>query len=296
MRYKAQAKEKPPAGGLSLPLDRVRRYPTVFLGSSCCTIERRFPAGAASICAIRPVPQRLDPVTKSWFLVTSPLLVQHLEIRTGASSPLSVQRWSKPPHEPSELNDTNLTYISSTRYRPAGNNAGQCALMTTPDHIPAFNLERIIMKTIAIALLATTVIGTSAFAASSDMQRQQQPTPQQTQKQSSGNAQTQNGSQRIARSQQGASPQDTRSATNDRPISTQNLSRREVRQVQQALDNDGFHAGPADGRWGPETRSAIKQFQQSKNIRADGRLNRQTVADLGLNASEFSPRSTATGM
>lgn len=152
------------------------------------------------------------------------------------------------------------------------------------------------MKKIAIALLATTVIGTSAFAASSDMRRQQQPKAQETQQQSSGNAQTQNESQRSAKSQQGVSPQATRSAANDRPISTQNLSRREIRQVQQALDKDGFHAGPADGRWGPETRSAIRQFQQSKDIRADGRLNRQTMADLGLNASEFSPRSKAKGM
>jgi peptidoglycan hydrolase-like protein with peptidoglycan-binding domain len=152
------------------------------------------------------------------------------------------------------------------------------------------------MRKIAIALLASTVIGTPAFAASSDMQRQQQPKAHEMQPQHSGKAQTRNAPQRSAKSQQGSSPQTTRSAANDRAISPQRFSRQEIRQVQQTLDKDGFHAGPADGHWGPETRGAIKQFQQSKDIRADGRLNRQTMADLGLSASQFPQRSKAQGM
>lgn len=145
------------------------------------------------------------------------------------------------------------------------------------------------MRKFAIALLATTVIGVPAFAASSDMQ-QQQPKAQEMQPQNSGKAQLQNGSQRSAQEQQKGSPKAAQSAANDKPNSPQRLSRQEIRQVQQTLDKDGFHAGSADGLWGPETRNAIKKFQQSKDIRADGRLNRQTMADLGLNPSELSPK------
>lgn len=148
------------------------------------------------------------------------------------------------------------------------------------------------MRKIAIALLATTVIGTPALAASSGTQ----PQNHEMQPQNNGKAQTQNGSQRNAQEQQTGSPKAARSAANDKPTSPQRLSRQEIRQVQQTLDKDGFHAGSADGRWGPETRNAIKKFQQSKDIRADGRLNRQTMADLGLGASRYSPRSKTNGM
>ncbi|WGR93929.1 peptidoglycan-binding protein [Bradyrhizobium sp. ISRA443] len=61
----------------------------------------------------------------------------------------------------------------------------------------------------------------------------------------------------------------------------------EVRQVQQALDKNGSKAGSTDARWGNETQAAVKQFQQSKQLQATGQLDRQTVADFGLDASKF---------
>jgi peptidoglycan hydrolase-like protein with peptidoglycan-binding domain len=65
------------------------------------------------------------------------------------------------------------------------------------------------------------------------------------------------------------------------------LSLNEVRQVQQALDKNGFRVGPVDGRWGPKTSDALKHFQQSKNIPANGQLDQQTLSDLGLNGAQF---------
>jgi peptidoglycan hydrolase-like protein with peptidoglycan-binding domain len=118
------------------------------------------------------------------------------------------------------------------------------------------------MRKIAIALLATAAIGSPAIAASNNNKQQQQP---QTQSQPSNQA-----------------------AQNNQPISPQDLSRGKVRQVQQALDKEGYKAGPTDGRWGRETEDAVKQFQQSKQIQANGQLNQQTIADLGLDASRFS--------
>lgn len=94
--------------------------------------------------------------------------------------------------------------------------------------------------------------------------------------------------QQNAQDQQHTKNGQQQSAENSQPISPQNLSRGEVRQVQQALNKDGFKPGPTDGRWGNETENAVKQFQQSKQLQATGQLNEQTVADLGLDASKFS--------
>ena len=103
----------------------------------------------------------------------------------------------------------------------------------------------------------------------------------QDQNQTEGSAQNQN-----AQNQQQNANQQT--AQNNAPIPPRNLFRGEVRQVQQALDKAGFKAGPSDGRWGHETASAVKQFQQSKQIQANGQLTEQTLADLGLDSSQFS--------
>ena len=135
------------------------------------------------------------------------------------------------------------------------------------------------MRTAAIALLATTLITSGAFAA--DKNYQQPPTGAQMQHQQKGDQQnTQN---------QGNMPNNNQQAAqNDQTNAPQNLSRGKIRQVQQALDKDGFNTGRADGRWGPKTENAIKQFQQSKQIQSSGQLDQQTVADLGLDASAFS--------
>jgi hypothetical protein len=170
----------------------------------------------------------------------------------------------------------------------------------------------IIMRRLAVALLATTVMGTpAAFAASNNYQQQpegqqtqgqqtqgQQTQGQQTQQndekqsrmsQDRQNAQNQNQNQQSAQDQQRQQGnKQQQSAENNQPIAPQNLSRSEIRQVQQALQKDGFHSGRADGRWGPETQSAVKQFQQSKQMEPTGKLDQQTVADLGLHTSQFS--------
>ena len=169
------------------------------------------------------------------------------------------------------------------------------------------------MRKFAVALLATTVMAApAAFAASNNYQEQpqgQQTQGQQTQqndsqqsgmkqsgmKQGEQNAQNQNANDRQSKNQNQQSAQDQQSkqgkqqqtAENNQPISPQDLSRSEIRQVQQALQKDGFDSGRVDGRWGPETQSAVKQFQQSKQMQPTGKLDEKTVADLGLDASQF---------
>ncbi len=61
-----------------------------------------------------------------------------------------------------------------------------------------------------------------------------------------------------------------------------NLSEDQIRQVQQALDQKGFHAGRADGKLGPETKSALNQFQKKQGLQTTGELDEQTLAALGI--------------
>lgn len=143
------------------------------------------------------------------------------------------------------------------------------------------------MNKIAIAMLTTAaMIGAPAFAASDNNQQQSQGAQMQQPQNNDQAQQNKQNQQQNVQNQQNQKNQ--QSAENSQPIQPNNLSRGEIRQVQQALDKDGFKAGTTDGRWGPHTQDAVKQFQQSKQIQANGQLDQQTVADLGLDASKFS--------
>jgi hypothetical protein len=165
------------------------------------------------------------------------------------------------------------------------------------------------MNKFAIALLATTMLATpAAFAASNDQQPQQQPQAQQQMQQKPQSQQSmqqkpsqqaqENSNQQQAQENQKQNEQNAQNqnrpqgqqqqtAENNQPISPQDLSRDQVRKIQQALDKEGFKSGHVDGIWGHETQNAVKQFQQSKQLPATGQLDEQTVADLGLNTSQF---------
>ena len=55
-----------------------------------------------------------------------------------------------------------------------------------------------------------------------------------------------------------------------------------VRSVQQALNDRGFSAGPADGQWGPATSDALRRFQLAAGLPATGTADSQTMVALGL--------------
>lgn len=56
-----------------------------------------------------------------------------------------------------------------------------------------------------------------------------------------------------------------------------------IRQIQQALNDAGYNAGVADGRYGKQTTTAIKQFQADKGI-AQGGITIETLNKLGVDA------------
>lgn len=53
-----------------------------------------------------------------------------------------------------------------------------------------------------------------------------------------------------------------------------------LKSVQQALKKAGYDPGPADGKSGKKTISAIKQFQKRNNLKADGVIGTKTWALL----------------
>ena len=72
------------------------------------------------------------------------------------------------------------------------------------------------------------------------------------------------------------------------------LDRAARRQLQERLQAAGFDPGGADGLFGPRTRAAIRQWQESRAAPATGYLNRPAVETLG-NPDRSAPLSAPTG-
>ena len=58
------------------------------------------------------------------------------------------------------------------------------------------------------------------------------------------------------------------------------MAKHSKRDIQQALKNAGFYQGSVDGKIGPQTHEAIKQFQQANGLKVDGIVGRHTWAKL----------------
>jgi peptidoglycan hydrolase-like protein with peptidoglycan-binding domain len=83
-------------------------------------------------------------------------------------------------------------------------------------------------------------------------------------------------------SSQGTDRRDSRSAIKPSSSFVADLTRNAVIEVQEALNKQGFDVGPVDGVWGPKTANALREFQEKSKLPVSGRLDRRTVAKLGL--------------
>lgn len=76
----------------------------------------------------------------------------------------------------------------------------------------------------------------------------------------------------------------------------------DIRQAQEQLKGEGLYHGKIDGRDGPKTRAAIRQFQKKNNLPATARLDRSTLNELNGGMSQnmgqgsSMPPGNATGM
>ncbi len=57
-------------------------------------------------------------------------------------------------------------------------------------------------------------------------------------------------------------------------------TRLSIRQIQKALVSAGYYKGTVDGKQGPQTKKAIKEFQQAQGLKADGIVGSATSEAL----------------
>lgn len=124
------------------------------------------------------------------------------------------------------------------------------------------------MKQFLLATVAATVLSLPAMAEQQSGRAAQEPIGSQSQQMGNGSQQ-----QQIGRDMQQQSAE---------VVSPNTLSEGEVKAIQQALNEKGFHAGNVDGIWGPETRTALRNFQEQENMQASGQLDRQTLSALDV--------------
>jgi hypothetical protein len=54
------------------------------------------------------------------------------------------------------------------------------------------------------------------------------------------------------------------------------------KEIQQALADKGYFAGPVDGNWSPASVDALKRFQHDQSLNEDGKIGSLSVIALGL--------------
>ena len=64
-----------------------------------------------------------------------------------------------------------------------------------------------------------------------------------------------------------------------------------VRNAQEQLKDDGYYKGAVDGVDGPLTHTAIRNFQHDKNLKVNGKLDRQTRDELGIASNREANRN-----
>ncbi|MBQ0133541.1 MAG: spore cortex-lytic enzyme [Clostridiales bacterium] len=57
-----------------------------------------------------------------------------------------------------------------------------------------------------------------------------------------------------------------------------------VREIQRRLSDWGYYSGRVDGIYGSKTEAAVRYFQQKNGLSVDGKVGKQTLAALGINA------------
>jgi peptidoglycan hydrolase-like protein with peptidoglycan-binding domain len=99
----------------------------------------------------------------------------------------------------------------------------------------------------------------------------------------------------AAANETSANTQQSSSQSYSSPSQSSSQGDSQVSQIQQALNDAGLDAGPVDGKMGPKTKSALKQFQQQKGLQASGQADQQTLAALNTGSSSqgsSGPQST----
>jgi len=68
-------------------------------------------------------------------------------------------------------------------------------------------------------------------------------------------------------------------------------SAEDIRQAQEALQDQGLYHGQIDGKWGPQTKQAVSQFQKKNGLKQTAELDQQTLGGLQSNSMSGSDNS-----
>lgn len=80
----------------------------------------------------------------------------------------------------------------------------------------------------------------------------------------------------------GKSSKKTVAARPPRPVTPQQPTSDRYREIQQALIDKGFLEGTPSGQWDTQSVAAFKKFEQSQNLREDGKIDSMALIALGL--------------
>ncbi|MFH1458061.1 MAG: peptidoglycan-binding protein [Candidatus Omnitrophota bacterium] len=80
-----------------------------------------------------------------------------------------------------------------------------------------------------------------------------------------------------------------KSAVEDEIMGYRLQSKSRTKKIQSALSKAGFYKGEIDGKAGPSTQQAIKAFQKSKGLSADGIVGDKTWQELSAYLKDYSP-------
>ena len=68
-----------------------------------------------------------------------------------------------------------------------------------------------------------------------------------------------------------------------------------VREIQTLLKEWGYYDGSVDGIYGSETESAVRYFQSTNGLTADGKAGPATLEALGIQSGSYAPGEDASG-
>ena len=68
-----------------------------------------------------------------------------------------------------------------------------------------------------------------------------------------------------------------------------------VKTIQQKLKRWGYYTGKVDGIFGPQTKKAVRYFQQKNGLKVDGIVGPQTLKALGIYSTSTSGGSSSSG-
>ena len=67
-----------------------------------------------------------------------------------------------------------------------------------------------------------------------------------------------------------------------------------VKAAQQALKDKGHDPGTVDGRMGPKTQAALREFQKAQGMESTGELDAKTTGALGMDGQTSSEGASST--